>query len=255
MISSTKLRVSSSFLCVCGGKAWAAISAQSPIPPPSRLAHAPGACSLIGLPTLSPSRPCILAHVPADESLCQLTLFRTLCEKRVSAPTTLISGNPSSSKDSSFNLHLKHSAGGILSLRFSRHYETTTTRGQHHKAHACKLDLHLTRRHGTQAATPEVAGLLPAAIPKKTNTSALASCVESDRRGLGQPGHYGVLRRAAMDGRSHRCRQVPGSAVTPPGHTSFHLLTNHTAKLEAVERLMEKLAADLEKQDLTTERE
>lgn len=151
MISSTKLRVSSSFLCVCGGRAWAAISAQSPIPPPSRLAHAPDTCSLIGLPTLSPSRPCILAHVPADESLCQLTLFPTLCEKRVSAPTTLTSGHPSPSKDSSFNLHLKHSAGGILSLRFgfSRHYESTTARGQHQKAHARKPGLHLTRQDGT----------------------------------------------------------------------------------------------------------
>lgn len=55
---------------------------------------------------------CILAHVLADESLCQLTL----CEKRVSAPTTLISEPPPLSRDSSFNLHLKHSAGGILSF-------------------------------------------------------------------------------------------------------------------------------------------
>lgn len=37
--------------------------------------------------------------------------------------------------------------------------------------------------------------------------------------------------------------------------TSFRPLTFHTAKLEAVSKLMEKLAADLEKQDLTTERE
>ena len=43
--------------------------------------------------------------------------------------------------------------------------------------------------------------------------------------------------------------------MTPPGHTSFHLLTHRTAKLEAVKNLMEKLSADLEKQDLTTERE
>lgn len=43
--------------------------------------------------------------------------------------------------------------------------------------------------------------------------------------------------------------------MTPPGHTSFRLLTHRTAKLEAVKKLMGELAADLEKQNLTTERE
>lgn len=37
--------------------------------------------------------------------------------------------------------------------------------------------------------------------------------------------------------------------------TSFRPLTCHIAKLEAVRKLMEKLATDLEKQNLTTERE
>jgi len=37
--------------------------------------------------------------------------------------------------------------------------------------------------------------------------------------------------------------------------TSFRPLIYHIAKLEAVRKLMEKLATDLKKQDLTTERE
>lgn len=123
-------------------------------------------------------------------------------EKRVSAPTTLISEQPPFPEDSSFNLRLKHSAGGILSFSIfttlrDHDYKSTTL-----QARTCRPEHHSTRASKLRLPRKPICSQL-----QKAKTPGLACCVEHSR-----PRAAWMLWRPPQGSRGPEVSQVQASS-------------------------------------------